>query len=309
MKPVYESAAPGPGTHALVIGVGNYPHLIDGSDSLANKPLGLRQLTSPPVSAAALTNWFLGPVMGRAGPGFTNSAAPLASLHVLISAVPPVRISAPNGDEEAQPATIQNIHDAFDDWFKRLTSDDANVGVFYFCGHGVMVDTHYLLAQDFGKSAARPWEAAFDVTLTCRAVQREVKGAVYFLIDACRETSRDVALTLGGAPQALKTVDLTKKSNEPGTSIIWATGEGRLAFADKKDAVSRYTDALLTALSGYCGVKVAGSANWSVDGEVLATAVRRLLDLAQQDSARRQVTEQLISGPRCRCFGSPACLR
>ena len=49
-----------PTLHALVIGVGDYPHLNNGTGALANDPLGLSQVTTPPVTALALADWLLG---------------------------------------------------------------------------------------------------------------------------------------------------------------------------------------------------------------------------------------------------------
>jgi len=112
-------------------------------------------------------------------------------------------------------------------------------------------------------------------------VEREVKGTLYFFVDACREISRDVALTLGANPYALKAVDLNKPMVSTSVSLIEATGEGKLAFA-VEGRVSRFTEALITALSGYCGVKAAGSQTWDIDGETIASAIRKLLE-TQQD--------------------------
>jgi hypothetical protein len=47
-----------PGTHVLVIGAGQYPHLI-GGEAPAQKTDGLRQLSSPPMSARAFAEWML----------------------------------------------------------------------------------------------------------------------------------------------------------------------------------------------------------------------------------------------------------
>ena len=59
-------------THVLVIGVGRYPHLKDGSGRVLENHYGLGQLTSPPLSAAAIADWFV-------GAPFRNPAAPLGS--------------------------------------------------------------------------------------------------------------------------------------------------------------------------------------------------------------------------------------
>lgn len=290
-----------PGTHVLAIGVGNYPHLLDGAKPLANKPLGLKQLQSPPVSLKAVLDWFLAPVLAPGGGGFINASAPLASIEALASAAAIVTINTPAGAAALDAATRQNIQDAFEAWLDRTKSHPDNVGVFYFCGHGMMVSDHYLLAEDFGCSKAQPWAQAFDVSTTIRAVEREVPGAVYYFIDACREIARDVAMTLGSNPAALLVVDLNKKVVRKSGTAIYATGEGELAFAPQGGQVSRFTSALLCALSGFSGIKAPGSATWNVDGESIATAIRQLLEydaleVSGKAGTGKQVSEQLVQG-------------
>jgi hypothetical protein len=190
---------------------------------------------------------------------------------------------------------MTKIENAFDLWLSRLRADDNNVGVFYFCGHGVMVADHYLLAEDFAQSNNKPWANAFDISNTFRAVQREVKGPLYFFVDACRQISRDKAFTLGADPQAIKAVDLNKALICSSSSLIEASGEGKLAFAIE-GKVSRFTDALLTAMSGYCGIRSPGTTTWAVDGETLAAAIRKLLESSSKSAAQRQVSDQFISG-------------
>lgn len=304
MTLLYDVAQPaGGGTHVLTIGVGKYPHLIDGDkNKLAAKPLGLGQLNSPPVSAKKFIDWCLAPSMTPGAIGFVNGLSPLASLEALISTENLIGIDTPDGFKLVDPATRVNIQDAFEAWLARVASHAANIGVFYFCGHGVMVADHYLLAEDFGRSNAQPWAQAFDVSNTLRAVEREASGALYFFIDACREISRDMALTLGANPFALKAVDLKKPVIRTSASLIEAAGEGKLAFSAGGGQVSRFTEALITAMSGYCGIKDAGAATWDVDGESLATAVRKLLEkgnmlpLGKKTGPPKQVSEQAIGG-------------
>ncbi len=295
------SVAGQPGTHVLAIGVGNYPHLLGGSGPLADKPLGLKQLESPPVSLKAVVDWFLAPTLSPGSTGFVNAAAPLASVAALASATTSLFINVPSGPTKAEAATRQNIQVAFEDWLVRMKGHPDNVGVFYFCGHGIMVGDDYLLAEDFGKSATRPWAEAFDISNTIRAVEREVPGAVYYLIDACREIARDVAMSHGANPHALLSVDLTKKVVRKSVTAIFATGEGQLAFAPKGGQVSLFTSALLCAMSGFSGIKTPGVATWNVDGQSLATAVMQLLeyDTAEglgKPGTGRQVSEQQVLG-------------
>ena len=302
MTLLHDSSIAGqPGTHVLAIGDGNYPHLLGGSGALANKPLGLKQLQSPPVSLKAVVDWFLAPALAPGSAGFVNASAPLASIEALASATEPVSINTPAGPAPVEAATRQRIQDAFEDWLDRTKSHPDNIGVFYFCGHGMMVSDHYLLAEDFGRSKAQPWAQAFDISNTIRAVEREVPGAVYYFIDACREIARDVAMTLGADPDALLFVDLAKKVVRRSVTAIYATGEGELAFAPLGGQVSRFTSALLCALSGFSGIKAPGAATWNVDGESVANSVRQLLEYdaleaAGKPGSGKQVSEQLVQG-------------
>jgi hypothetical protein len=253
------------------------------------------------VSLKAFLDWFLAPTLAPGAVGFVNASAQLASIEALASAAAPVSIATPTGATVLDAATRDNIQESFEGWLDRTKSHPDNVGVFYFCGHGMMASDHYLLAEDFGRSKAQPWAQAFDISTTIRAVEREVPGAVYYFIDACREIARDVAMTLGANPNALLVVDLNKKVIRKSGTAIFATGDGELAFAPQGGNVSRFTSALLCAMSGFCGIKAPGAATWNVDGESVATAIRQLLEYdAVQASGRastgKQVSEQLVQG-------------
>jgi len=290
-----------PSTHVLAIGVGRYPYLLGGDKKLAAKPLGLKQLESPPISLKALVNWFLAPATVPGNAGFTNTLAPLGTLRALASARDAVVVDTPKGAVTLDPATKDNIDSAFAAWLDEVKRNDANIGVFYFCGHGMMVSDHYLLAEDFGSSNLLAWSKAFDVSSTIRGVEREVGGALYVFIDACREVSRDLALSAGANPMALIQADLGKKLARKSLAHISATGEGQLAFAPSGGQVSRFTKALLRALSGYAGIRSAGRPAWEVDGETLGSAARQLLEYEwekdpNQRASAPQVCEQVIQG-------------
>lgn len=301
MTILFETGAPvAPATHVLVIGVGHYRHLLKGSGLVgagppAEKPLGLKQLSSPSVSAQKVAEWFLTPHMAGA-PGFENAVCPLGSIDVLISAHQPVTINTPTGPKAVEPALRQSIQAAFDTWLARLTADAGSVGVLYFCGHGLSDGKDdYLLAEDFGASKNQPWNNAFDISSTFLAIEREVKGSVYFLVDACRDVSKTWRATLAGNPVALVPIDTGKDVVCRSKSRISAVGVGRKAFAPEND-VSRFTDALLTALSGCCGVKRPGQATWNVDGQILAAAILEILAHGNKTAKASQFSAQDISG-------------
>jgi Caspase domain len=296
MGPVFDAGRIAqPSTHVFCIGVGRYRHLPGGGGPVAAKPLGLKQLASPPVSAKAVAEWFMTGPAGQPGM-FFNPAAPLGTVRCLLSAPAPVLVQTPQGDVQADAAIKANIDAEFAGWLNDVKSNPGNVGVFYFCGHGLMVSDHYLLAEDYG-SGLQPWLNAFDISSTMRAVEREAKGALFFFIDACREVSRELSLSAGANPQALMPADLTRPVLRSSLTRISATGEGELAFAPPGGKVSRFTSAMLRALSGYAGLKMAGQAFWDIDGEALASATRRLLENEfPPPGGTAQYSEQSIHG-------------
>jgi hypothetical protein len=119
-----------PGTHALVIGIGKYPHLIGGQEQ-ATFTDGMRQLSSPPVSAAAFANWMIR--------DYHFPGKQLASLSLLLSeAMPRPYVNPKTGRSYEVPiAAIDPIEKAVKAWKARSDSNADNRLVFYFCGHGI----------------------------------------------------------------------------------------------------------------------------------------------------------------------------
>jgi len=259
--------------------------------------MSLKQLSSPPESAKALASWFL----GRQGPspsaiGFFNPKAPLATVEMLLS--PSQTYARPGGSNVlVDPATRGNIAQGFAHWKERAAANVDNTAVFYFCGHGVSGANDYLLPSDFGAiNRENPWADAIDITETARAMRRLASGPLYFLIDACRQASRD-ALSPGARPPALAYVDFKKPVRGFIRLILWATGEGEAAFGAKADA-SRFCAAVVEALSGYEAEVMPDGNGWVVTGEMLARSVRRILEAknASLEPDKRQfIEEQLIS--------------
>ena len=255
--------------------------------------MGLGQLTSPPISAAAFVQWCLGREQNPPQPsGHRNPLAPLASIEVVAS---PAAIDLPSAPATTVDlADMNGIETCFERWRLRCIANPTNLGVFYFCGHGVMTATNYLLAADFG--GANPWRRAFDLDNTVRALERELAGPMYFFIDACRQIPRALALRLGASSPALRTADLSKPVVNASHLVLYAAGEGRKAFA-LPGQVSRYTAALVQALSGYAGRKRPGVQEWEVTGEDIARSVRVLLEAGHTEGEPDQVVEQDLSAP------------
>jgi hypothetical protein len=268
----FEANRPGPGMHALVIGVGGYAHLPGGGGRTIADPLrygNLGQLTSPPRSALEFASW-----LRDSDP--IRWAAPLASIDLRISPAP----ADPNPDgsgADYSDATIDSITAAYDAWKERCATDENNVAVFYFCGHGLQSDEQLLLASDFGRYEGNHFRGAFAFDSTRTGFLQRPPRTQCFFIDACREVVPGVTVPLGGAtadpldrPDAARRRrcdhDLTLQSSTP-----FGTARGR------PKNVSYFTTALINALKG--GAAVTNEfGEWVVRTDHVATAIDILVE-------------------------------
>lgn len=147
------------GTHVLIIGVGSYAF---GKGPGAS-PLGgdLIQLSSPPISARAMADWFID--------SFENPSKPLASVSLLVSEENPdsYQPSRPADATAVIPpqANLANVKDAAGHWVNRLAANKDNLAVFFFCGHGASLGQQAaLMLDDFGKPGAE-FDGAIDLEL------------------------------------------------------------------------------------------------------------------------------------------------
>jgi putative sterol carrier protein len=279
-------------THVLIVAAGAYPALLGGeADMLLADKFGMRQLSSPPVSAAALADWFLSGAGGAQMQGFHNPAAPLGSVEMLVA--PAQLYTRPDGAEiPVEAATRAAIARAFRAWRRRAASHPENISVFYFCGHGAMGLNDYILPSDFGVvNPDNPWSDAFDIRTTASAMRQAAGGQQYFFIDACRQLSWPT-LQPGVQPPALLPLDPDKSFRCFCRLILSSTAEGDMAHSDFGD-VSWFTRALIGALSGAVGTPVSGKAQWVVTGETLAATVDSILQSSgREPGAARSVRER-----------------
>ena len=277
-------------THAIVIGVGAYPHLPGGAKEQtepAPKSLGLGQLTSPPLSAAAITNWLLG--------AHHNPAAPLGSVELLLSpatytpsaeaaqrlgvTLPAAGTPMPMSVEEA---TSDAIKAAFARWYLRLNAREDNIGFFYFCGHGLEASDRYLLPADFGANPLDWTDRIIDITLTHRNMDRCRANTQCFFIDACRDRPQD--LQNEAAKRAVGQPLLGTQSGpirDRDGQIYHAAAPGRPASGPAGDK-SYFARALLDCLNGMGAGRPAGPFA-PVDCFTLGSALRELVARLAED--------------------------
>ena len=123
-----------PSTHALIIGVGQYV-----SDRLS-------PVSSPPVAARAMTNWFL----EKEGNGFNNAQKPLGSVALLLSELADGGRSMFATAPVPRP-TFSNVKKAVRMWVSRARSHPENFLFLFVSSHGESFGrrTAFLL-EDYG---------------------------------------------------------------------------------------------------------------------------------------------------------------
>lgn len=269
-----------PGTHALLIGVGDYPFLKDGTAPEAERfklHMNMGQLSSPPKSIEELERW-----LRDAQSGFHNPDRPLRSLEVLCSASPALELIGPGGAKAAVArAQRAAVHQAILDWKKRAGRNEENLGVFYFCGHGLSFGEiqNALLLEDFGGNHNDPMAdaIAFDELRLGLMRQCDARYQVHF-IDACRtpptreftdlygDTSTGEAVVAGG---------LSRKLREKVAPVFFATGLAAAAYG-LKDQASLFTQGMLRCFRGV-GSRDADD-HWDVTIPAVAEGINKCVE-------------------------------
>ncbi|MDP1966258.1 MAG: caspase family protein [Reyranella sp.] len=268
---IYEKNVQGPATHALVIGVGHYPHLGGGGGRKSPYSDGMIQLTSPPISALAFANWLIGT--------YNNPAAQLATVALLATQpVPPAPF--PN----ARIPSLQNVILAAEEWWQRGRTSEEDVLIFYFSGHGVSEGLAMsLLLSDFGQSDAAPYSRAIDFNKFCLGMARAKARRQLFFVDACRSSSDTFAGSGGayGNPLIEPNADEYSAKEAP---VFFSTLAGDSSYG-RTHKTTVFTEALLEGLNGGGGSDQDGP--WEIWTSRLNDSLRFTME--QQPGDRRQV--------------------
>ncbi|MGA1867759.1 MAG: caspase family protein [bacterium] len=235
-----------PATHVLIIGVGNYPHLPGGSSEHKTESHGgMKQLSSPPLSARKIADW--------CAKKFKNRNKPLGSISLLVSESNPAPLKFEGAQNSIipKPANISNVKAAVEEWFELGDKNEENLLVFFFCGHGIAkgIDEQALLLEDYGKSRLKPMEGSIDFMAFQRGMRRCAASQQCFFIDACRVIS-DIAIDTTEKGDSIIQDSLERPYSsiwEP--SVFFSTVGGEAAYG-RNNQVSLYTEHLLDALNG-----------------------------------------------------------
>ena len=276
---VFRRRVSGPATHALVIGVGRYPHLPGGGSKVkvANHD-GMRQLVSPPESARAVARWLI--------EEYQSPDRPLGSVALLTSE----RKASPfefgwQGKKKSAPAagaSMSQVESAILRWRDLGDENPDHLLLFYFCGHGISAGTELaLLMADFGEKRLAPLDGALDFRRFHSNMEECAARHQCYFIDACRVGSDLLRRNAGfaGKPVVQSTGILTNPNGQLRLGpVFFSTLADAKAYA-AAGQVSVFTRALLDALNG------AGSGDETGPWEVKTTRLQAALDYLMRQSS------------------------
>jgi hypothetical protein len=282
---VIDRKLPDPQTHALVIGVGRYPHLEDGATPRPNT-MDLGQLLSPSLSAMRFAEWLQ--------KTYSSPDAQLGTIDLLVSAPegPTAFVNDDGTSIPVEPADMERLKTAVKGWAKRAHSSTGNVAIFYFCGHGVSAGIYTgLLAEDFG--ADHDDQALLENVINIDGLHLGMDGVrarrQCFLVDACRNTPAAIAERAGSVGFGQSILDGTVKQSKYGARdapMFFACLPGQKAYSRPAD-VSLFTGALIETLNQAGAVKRNG--RWLVATDFMLFALNQTIRrLAPKDSLPAQ---------------------
>ncbi|OBJ08570.1 caspase family protein [Mycobacterium sp. 1465703.0] len=262
---IFEDHSVDPGTHALVIGVGKYPHLLGGGERTSPDAEGMRQLSSPPISARAFADWL------RNEYRFPDK--PLASLALLLSEQVP--------GPDAKLANSSNVVQAVREWKARATSNPNNRLIFYFCGHGISQgEDMALLLSDFGASVDNPLDGALDFRQLVSGLKPCAASQQLFFVDACRASTDTMIAGSGGSAGVVPLLPRGRPKPPELPPMVPITYFATLAGSDshaRPNQASLFTDALIKGLRGAGSDNTDDGSGWCVTTTRLQDALNHFL--------------------------------
>ena len=276
---VYKRKVNAPATHAIVIGVGQYPHLSGGKGKKLPNSGGMGQLKSPPQSARAIARWLI--------EEYDHPDKPLASLSLLLSdSANSDFVYRANGEDKtvkAAPATMQEVDQATRAWRELGHKNPDHLLLFFFCGHGIARGTDLSLPfSDFGAVPVAPLNGAIDFRRFRQGMDECAAREQCYFGGACRVGSELLIKNDGfaGSPIIQSTGAFNASGRFRQAPVFYFTLSGGQAYA-KPGKPSLYTAALLEAFGG------AGSGDeegpWRVRTNLLHDALGFLMIDASQE--------------------------
>ncbi len=285
-----------PGTHALVIGVSVYRHVLDAArQSVRGRDFAIEPLDSAARTAHRVASWLL-------ARDYDAPLPPLASLRVLLSPQPGEIDTAAQDPRlaNAPAATRANVREALRDFRKACESHRDNHAIVYVIGHGAQITKHgaLLLLEDFASDDHdNLLDGALDVVDVHQALQNAAAARQQcWFVDVCRQhvdVDRALERLIGG-------IRLDKKpGNVEASPLFLAAMSDTQAFA-LRDGHSLLCDALIWALDDAAAARGprTGLGQWHVPfGSLYEVLPQRVRELALSHGVEQFVEVGGVANP------------
>lgn len=282
---VFRSDEPGPGLHALIIGVSDYPNLIGGATERPESR-GLRQLDSAARTAFDIVAW-----LRRDG---TKLGHPLRTCRLLASPSEAELQTAPEL-AGALPATFDNLLTSALAWRGDAATGRDGAALFYFAGHGIQRTRgdSLLLLSDFldpGPTLGHAVDLSSIYDGMGEPDLKDMAQTQYYFVDACRTDLPDVQKLADRSAPALW--DVTMGGGDDRIApIFYAAASGQPAYGSAiPGGVSAFGSDVLACFEGDAAELIrdsGGHARWVVTIGSLARSLRQLIGRANPDLGRK----------------------
>lgn len=246
------------GTHVFIVGVGEYPSFPSHTPA---RPVG--QIDSAANGALEIVKWVTAKLL--------NNDAPLQTVRLLLSGQQQAAAAAQLYGQPIQPATYQNVSAEYAEWMADLTSEEGNIAVFYFAGHGFgNEEMQCLLLEDYNRNKFNALDGSFNYNNLVHSVRVAKKVShAWFFVDACREATI-VDLARGDWGRELNG-NVTRLAGGISCAQVFsaAAGEGALG---EEGQTSFFSRALIEALDNN-GYTTGHNGDWVVQIHSLQHAV------------------------------------
>lgn len=296
MTAVIDDSSNSPGTHALIIGVSAYDHLMGSSEgecSEQGSDSGLGQLSAAARSASQFATWLM--------KDYRRKDFPLRSLRVLLSPATEDEVgeNLKGYLKEDSIPTRENVSTAFRKFKQAAARNPDNIAIVYVAGHGVQFTNTgaVLLLKDFAHPDHE--EERYKGAVDIRAMHESMtytNGArrQFWFVDICRQRAPDAKEfeELAGVLKFNKVINTGSSGATICSPLFLAASSGEQAFA-KPGKLTLFCEALMSALVKGHAASSDGerSSPWLVSTSGLQMYLRDTVELLAACNDEKQLIE------------------
>ncbi|MGH9970324.1 MAG: caspase family protein, partial [Pyrinomonadaceae bacterium] len=265
-----------PGLHAFIAGVSLYQHLPGGGGTAAPDNFGMEQLSSTALTAYKIYRWLI--------ERQSHLGLPLATVRLLLSPSAGEVAAEPGFSAVGADRCLRlNFASEARQWRTDVSSNNENVAIFYFAGHGVQRSRNdgVLLLEDFGDPNEGTLHNAaeiiniFNGMAPPASTQKKMARTQFYFVDACRVLPSAFKNFEKMTVPDIFNVELSG-SDDRQAPIFFATIPGVKAYAMKNDQ-TLFSKALIKSLNGAAGTPLPEDAQGNVAWHVSVQSLNRAL--------------------------------